>query len=79
VSCASAVPHQLSADIVFFHSIAFSPLLISYTIEILPFPVRAKGHTMMSLTVSIAIIFNQYVNPIALDAIAWKYYVRVFP
>lgn len=58
-----------------FYDIAFSPLLISYTIEILPFSVRAKGHTMMSLTVSVAIIFNQYVNPIALDAIAWKYYI----
>uniref|UniRef100_A0A0W0G2B7 Major facilitator superfamily (MFS) profile domain-containing protein n=1 Tax=Moniliophthora roreri TaxID=221103 RepID=A0A0W0G2B7_MONRR len=55
--------------------IAFSPLIVSYSVEILPFAIRAKGFNVFNLTVSTAIIFNQYVNPIALDAITWKYYV----
>ncbi|EEB89700.1 hypothetical protein MPER_12172, partial [Moniliophthora perniciosa FA553] len=57
------------------YDIAFSPLIVSYSVEILPFAIRAKGFNVFNLTVSAAIIFNQYVNPIALDAITWKYYV----
>ncbi|ESK93237.1 hexose transporter [Moniliophthora roreri MCA 2997] len=57
------------------YDIAFSPLIVSYSVEILPFAIRAKGFNVFNLTVSTAIIFNQYVNPIALDAITWKYYV----
>ena len=30
--------------------------------------------TLMFLMVDIALFFNQYVNPIALDAIQWKFY-----
>lgn len=60
-----------------FFSIAFLPLLISYPVEILPYPIRAKGFTISSFTVSVALIFNQYVNPIALQNIAWRYYVRI--
>ena len=32
---------------------------------------------MFNFTVSVALIFNQYVNPIALKAIGWKYYVSI--
>ncbi len=59
-------------------SIAFSPLIVSYTVEILPFALRAKGFTVFNFAISLSLIFNQYVNPVALDAIAWKYYVRLF-
>ena len=58
-----------------YDSIAFTPLIVSYTVEILPYPLRAKGFTIFNFTISLALIFNQYVNPIALDAIGWKYYV----
>lgn len=30
----------------------------------------------MNFVVSVALVFNQYVNPIALDKLGWKYYVR---
>lgn len=30
---------------------------------------------VLSLTISAALVFNQYVNPIALDALGWKYYI----
>lgn len=58
-------------------SLAFTPLLVSYSIEILPYNIRAKGFTVMNFVVSVALVFNQYVNPIALEALSWKYYVRI--
>jgi hypothetical protein len=60
------------------YDIAFTPLVYSYTLEILPYTLRAKGFTIFNLVVSLALIFNQYVNPIALRAIGWKYYVSPF-
>ena len=56
-------------------SLAFTPLIVMYTVEILPYSLRAKGFNVFNFVISVALIFNQYVNPIALDAIAWKYYV----
>ena len=58
------------------YSLAFTPLIVSYTLEILPYSLRAKGFNVFNFTISVALIFNQYVNPIALDNISWKYYVR---
>lgn len=57
------------------YDIAFTPLVISYTVEILPFHLRAKGLNVFMFVVSLAVIFNQYVNPFALAALGWKYYV----
>jgi len=58
-----------------FYAIAYTPLLVSYTVEILPFQIRAKGLAIMNLSVTASLVFNQYTNPIALDAISWKYYI----
>lgn len=58
-----------------FFNIAFPPLLTSYTVEIFPFDLRAKGYIVSSFVLSLFLIFNQYVNPIALDALQWKYYL----
>lgn len=57
------------------YSIAFTPLIVSYTIEIVPYNIRAKAFSVFNFTISLALIFNQYVNPIALDALGWKYYI----
>ncbi|KIV94782.1 hypothetical protein PV10_02514 [Exophiala mesophila] len=59
----------------FWYNIAWSGMLVGYTVEILPYNIRAKGLTVMFLMVDIALFFNQYVNPIALDHIGWKYYI----
>ncbi|KAH0835885.1 hexose transporter [Lanmaoa asiatica] len=70
--------HAVIAFIFLFSSayaLAFSPLVISYTVEILPFNLRAKGLCIFNFVVSLALIFNQYVNPIALGALGWKYYL----
>lgn len=58
-------------------SIAFTPLIVSYTVEILPYSIRAKGFNIFNFAVSLSLIFNQYVNPVALGKINWKYYVML--
>ncbi|KAG8962512.1 hypothetical protein FRC05_005313 [Tulasnella sp. 425] len=58
-----------------FYDIAYTPLLVAYAVEILPFRIRAKGFAVLSITINIALIFNQYVTPVALDKIGWKYYL----
>ncbi|KAI0032687.1 hexose transporter [Vararia minispora EC-137] len=56
-------------------SIAFTPLIVAYTVEILPYAIRAKGFVVFNFTVSLSLIFNQYVNPIALQNLGWRYYI----
>lgn len=58
-----------------FYDIAYTPLLVAYAVEILPFTIRAKGFAVMSFTISLTLIFNQYVNPVALERLGWKYYL----
>ncbi|KAF9000417.1 general substrate transporter [Cyathus striatus] len=58
-----------------FYDLAFTPLIVSYTVEILPYALRAKGFVVFNFAVSLSLIFNQYVNPIALKALGWKYYL----
>jgi len=57
------------------YAIAYTPLLVSYTVEILPFQIRSKGLAVMNLSVTASLVFNQYVNPIALDHLNYKYYI----
>ncbi|KAK7041446.1 hypothetical protein VNI00_009312 [Paramarasmius palmivorus] len=57
------------------YDLAFTPLIVSYTVEILPYALRAKGFNVFNFAISLSLIFNQYVNPVALDAIVWKYYI----
>lgn len=64
--------------IIFFYGVFYdikSGLMANYTTEILPYGLRAKGFTWMSTCVTAALFFNQFVNGIALDALAWKYYI----
>lgn len=58
-----------------FYNMAWSGLLVGYTVEILPFSIRAKGMCYVFVMVDLALFFNTYVNPIALDHIGWKYYI----
>jgi hypothetical protein len=58
-----------------FYNMAWSGLLVSYTVEILPYSIRAKGMCYMFAMVDVALFFNTYINPIALDHIHWKYYI----
>ncbi|KAL5115647.1 hypothetical protein ACEQ8H_006446 [Pleosporales sp. CAS-2024a] len=56
-------------------NIAWAPLQVTYVVEILPYQLRARGLVLYNLFVCMALIFNQYANPIALEVIKWKYYV----
>ncbi|KAH0835891.1 hexose transporter [Lanmaoa asiatica] len=74
----TAAGHAVIAFIFLFYAaydIAFTPLIVSYTVEILPYNLRAKGFNIFNFVISVALIFNQYVNPIALDSLGWKYYL----
>ncbi|EIW84270.1 general substrate transporter [Coniophora puteana RWD-64-598 SS2] len=59
----------------FFYDFAYTPMLISYTLEILPYKIRARGFAIMNFTVYAAVAFNQFVNPWALEALGWRYYL----
>ncbi|KXH64077.1 sugar transporter [Colletotrichum salicis] len=58
-----------------FYDIAFTPLMVSYPAEIWPYELRARGTALTQMTTYLGIFFNVFVNPIALDAIGWKYYI----
>jgi len=78
ISGNESAAHAVIAFIFLYYAaydIAFTPLIVTYTLEILPYNIRAKGFNIFNFTISLALIFNQYVNPIALDAIDWKYYI----
>ncbi|KAJ3559387.1 hypothetical protein NM688_g384 [Phlebia brevispora] len=73
-----AAAHAVIAFIFLFYAsydLAYTPLIVMYSVEILPYSLRAKGFNIFNFVISVALIFNQYVNPIALDAIEWKYYI----
>ncbi|KAK4128925.1 general substrate transporter [Parathielavia appendiculata] len=61
-----------------FYSLAWSGLLVGYSIEILPYKLRAKGLMVMNLTVQCALTLNTYANPLAFEHFkghAWKLYL----
>ncbi|KAJ8115126.1 hypothetical protein OPT61_g3153 [Boeremia exigua] len=51
------------------------PLLYVYITEIFPFVHRAKGIAILQFFVRGSTAFNAFVNPIGLDALAWKFYI----
>jgi len=59
----------------FFYNLALNGLPILYVSEILPFKIRAKGLSLWNLVQVVVLIYNGFVNPIAMDAIHWKYYL----
>ncbi|CAJ0542298.1 Ff.00g000080.m01.CDS01 [Fusarium sp. VM40] len=53
-----------------FYSTCWSGLLIGYAVEILPYSLRAKGLMFLNISVQIALLLNNYLNPLAFSA--WK-------
>jgi MFS family permease len=58
-----------------FYDIAFTPLLISYAAESWPYLLRARGLAVTVMSTQLAVLFNIFVSPIALEATNWKYYI----
>ncbi|PNY27026.1 Hexose transporter protein [Tolypocladium capitatum] len=50
-----------------FYDMGFSGLLVAYTLEILPFHLRAKGMVVMNITLLIAVIIGNQTNKVAWD------------
>lgn len=57
------------------YNIGCNGLPFLYITEILPYSHRAKGINIFQLTMQVVLIYNGFVNPIAMDAIEWKYYI----
>lgn len=55
--------------------IGLTPIPILYVNEIWPSHLRTKGTSVFWVSQAVAICFNQFVNPVALDRIAWRYYL----
>ncbi|VUC28437.1 unnamed protein product [Clonostachys rosea] len=58
-----------------FYCMSWSPLPFAYGAEIMPYHLRLKGLSIMLSVQSVALTFNQWVNPVAMEAIGWKYYL----
>jgi sugar porter (SP) family MFS transporter len=59
----------------FFYNLAWSGLLIGYVVEISPFYLRSRYLTVMLVSVAAGLFFSNYVNPVALSNINWKWYL----
>ncbi|KAI8941626.1 hypothetical protein NX059_002839 [Plenodomus lindquistii] len=55
--------------------IGLTPIPILYVNEIWPSHLRTKGTSVFWVTQAVAVCFNQFVNPVALNGIAWRYYL----
>ncbi|GAA5944754.1 uncharacterized protein JCM15063_002393 [Sporobolomyces koalae] len=56
------------------YDVAWTPLSFSYSTEILPYSLRSSGMGLFVWLQNITQVFNQFVNPVGLEAISWKYY-----
>ncbi|KZP03287.1 hypothetical protein FIBSPDRAFT_915338 [Athelia psychrophila] len=55
------------------YDLAFTPLIVSYSVEILRYHLRMKEFNTFN-DISLVLIFNRRVTPIALATLRWKYY-----
>lgn len=59
----------------FFYDIAWTPLPIAYTVEIFPYTLRGRGMTTYYMGAYAGLISGQFINPIAMKELAWRYYI----
>lgn len=55
--------------------IGLTPIPVLYVNEIWPSHLRTKGTSVLWVSQAVAVCFNQFVNPVALREIAWRYYL----
>lgn len=63
---------------IFLFHVGYQPLgaaAIVYVIESAPFSLRAKTSMIFQFCAYTASVFNNFVNPVAMDAIQWRYYI----
>ncbi|CAG8086769.1 unnamed protein product [Penicillium olsonii] len=56
-------------------NVCLNPLLFLYPTEILPFRLRAMGLSILVFVTKAASFFNQFINPIGMESLGWKYYL----
>lgn len=54
---------------------ACSPIGATYIMEVTPYSLRAKASMLYQLTGNLAGVYNAFANPVAMEAISWKYYI----
>lgn len=59
----------------FFYDIAWTPLLQAYPVEIFPYTLRGRGLSITYISSFAGLILGNQVNPIAMENIAWRYYI----
>ncbi|KAH8692331.1 general substrate transporter [Talaromyces proteolyticus] len=52
-----------------------SPVAPTYIMEVVPYSLRAKASMLYQLTGNLAGVYNSFANPVAMDAISWRYYI----
>ena len=52
-----------------------TPLQALYPVEVLSFEMRAKGMAFSNLSLTTAMLINQFAYPIALEKIGWRLYI----
>ncbi|KAM0546451.1 hypothetical protein ACHAPJ_010807, partial [Fusarium lateritium] len=57
-----------------FYNLAFNALLYSYPVEVLPYPIRAKGFSILMFAGKASNFVNILINPIGLQSLGWKFY-----
>lgn len=63
---------------IFLFQVGYQPVgasAIVYVLESAPFSLRAKASMVFQFCAYTAGVFNNFVNPIAIDAIQWRYYI----
>lgn len=73
----TAAGRAVLAMIFLFYGVAgfaWPGLTVAYSAEILPFNIRAKGLAINFALTALSSVINQYVNPIGLERLEWKFY-----
>ena len=58
-----------------FYAFAWGSCLVLYSLEIFPTGARPKANGVRAIVQAGFQLLNQYVNPIGIAAIGWKYYI----
>ncbi|KAI4595632.1 hypothetical protein KJ359_006621 [Pestalotiopsis sp. 9143b] len=75
LTCTIGIAGVYTVWTIAFYNIGWNALAYTYLVEIFPYSQRSQGIAVEQLAVRVAVFFNTYVNPIALDSIGWKYYI----
>ncbi|KAK9468101.1 general substrate transporter [Lipomyces arxii] len=58
---------------IFYHLMA--PFAVTYMVEIVPFSMRSKATTLNHMLQHLTLLFDNFINPLALNAWRWKFYL----